>query len=98
MIKRKIQSPIGLVRCLAEPTRLQILNLLASERRPLAVGEIVAAVEVGLSTASEHLRRLGGDEFRASRARRREQLVPDQRGLHRVFSLGGRACAERGAA
>lgn len=45
-------------RCLADPTRIQILNLLARERRALSVGEIVAAVEVGQSTVSEHLRRL----------------------------------------
>jgi hypothetical protein len=45
-------------RCLADPTRIQILNLLARERRPLTVGEIVAAVDVGQSTVSEHLRRL----------------------------------------
>jgi DNA-binding transcriptional ArsR family regulator len=45
-------------RCLADPTRIQILNLLARERRPLSVGEIVAAVGVGQSTVSEHLRRL----------------------------------------
>src|ERR671915_1092132 len=45
-------------RCLADPTRIQILNLLARERRPLPVGEIVAAVEVGQSTVSAHLRRL----------------------------------------
>jgi DNA-binding transcriptional ArsR family regulator len=45
-------------RCLADPTRIQILNLLARERRPLSVGEIVAAVELGQSTVSEHLRRL----------------------------------------
>jgi DNA-binding transcriptional ArsR family regulator len=48
----------GWFRCLADPTRLEILNLLASERRPLSVGEIVAAVEVGQSTVSEHLRLL----------------------------------------
>jgi DNA-binding transcriptional ArsR family regulator len=45
-------------RCLADPTRIQILNLLARERRPLSVGEVVAAVDVGQSTVSEHLRRL----------------------------------------
>jgi DNA-binding transcriptional ArsR family regulator len=45
-------------RCLADPTRIQILNLLARERRPLSVGEIVAAVDVGQSTVSAHLRRL----------------------------------------
>ncbi len=45
-------------RCLADPTRIQILSLLASERRPMTVGEIVASVDVGQSTVSEHLRRL----------------------------------------
>lgn len=45
-------------RCLADPTRLQILSLLASERRDMPVGEIVAAMEVSQSTVSEHLRRL----------------------------------------
>ena len=45
-------------RCLADPTRLEILNLLANERRPLSVGEIVTGVEVGQSTVSAHLRRL----------------------------------------
>jgi MFS family permease len=45
-------------RCLADPTRIQILSLLATERRPMAVGEIVAAMDVGQSTVSEHLRRL----------------------------------------
>jgi len=48
----------GWFRCLADPTRIQILNLLASERRPMTVGEIVSAVDVGQSTVSEHLRRL----------------------------------------
>ena len=48
----------GWFRCLADPTRIQILSLLASERRPMSVGEIVAAMDVGQSTVSEHLRRL----------------------------------------
>jgi DNA-binding transcriptional ArsR family regulator len=48
----------GWFRCLADPTRLEILNLLATERRTLTVGEIVAGVDVGQSTVSEHLRLL----------------------------------------
>jgi DNA-binding transcriptional ArsR family regulator len=50
-------------RCLADPTRIQILHLLASERRPLSVGEIVDLVDVGQSTVSEHLRRLAETSF-----------------------------------
>jgi DNA-binding transcriptional ArsR family regulator len=45
-------------RCLADPTRIEILHLLASERRPMPVGEIVERVDVGQSTVSNHLRLL----------------------------------------
>jgi DNA-binding transcriptional ArsR family regulator len=45
-------------RCLADPTRIEILNLLANERRPLSVGEIVERVGLSQSTVSTHLRRL----------------------------------------
>jgi DNA-binding transcriptional ArsR family regulator len=48
----------GWFRCLADPTRIKILNVLASERRPLSVGEIVERVDVGQSTVSTHLRLL----------------------------------------
>jgi DNA-binding transcriptional ArsR family regulator len=59
MIEReKAELYASWFRCLADPTRIQILNLLARERRPMSVGEIVTAVEVGQSTVSEHLRRL----------------------------------------
>jgi DNA-binding transcriptional ArsR family regulator len=50
-------------RCLADPTRIVILNLLASERRPMPVGEIVAAVDVGQSTVSHHLKLLAETGF-----------------------------------
>jgi DNA-binding transcriptional ArsR family regulator len=60
MILRRTQAELyaSWFRCLADPTRIQILNLLARKRRPLSVGEIMAAVDVGQSTVSEHLRRL----------------------------------------
>ena len=50
-------------RCLADATRLQILHMLAHAGRSLTVGEIVAAVGVGQSTVSAHLRRLADLEF-----------------------------------
>lgn len=50
-------------RCVADPTRLQVLHLLASASRPLRVGEIAEAVGVSQSTTSAHLRRLLADEF-----------------------------------
>ena len=45
----------GWFRALADPTRVQILNLLAVARAPMSVGEIVARVPVGQSTVSHHL-------------------------------------------
>jgi len=50
-------------RCLADATRIQILHLLAGADGALTVGEIVAAVGVGQSTVSAHLRRLAELEF-----------------------------------
>jgi ArsR family transcriptional regulator, arsenate/arsenite/antimonite-responsive transcriptional repressor len=48
----------GWFRCLADPTRIAILNALAVEGGPLTVGQIVERVDVGQSTVSAHLRRL----------------------------------------
>jgi ArsR family transcriptional regulator, arsenate/arsenite/antimonite-responsive transcriptional repressor len=70
-------------RCLADPTRIQILNLLARERRPLSVGEIVAAVEVGQSTVSEHLRRLAETCF----------VLVDHHGTSSLFRINERCIA-----
>jgi DNA-binding transcriptional ArsR family regulator len=70
-------------RCLADPTRIQILNLLARERRPLSVGEIFAAVEVGQSTVSEHLRRLAETCF----------VLVEHRGASSLFRINERCIA-----
>jgi DNA-binding transcriptional ArsR family regulator len=43
-------------RCLADPTRIQILHLLAASGGPMTVGEIVRQVGVGQSTVSHHLK------------------------------------------
>ena len=42
-------------KCLGDPTRILILNLLATGGRAMSVGEIVAAVDVGQPTVSHHL-------------------------------------------
>ena len=70
-------------RCLADPTRIQILNLLARERRPLSVGEIVAAVDVGQSTVSEHLRRLAETCF----------VLVEHQGTSSLFRINERCIA-----
>jgi ArsR family transcriptional regulator, arsenate/arsenite/antimonite-responsive transcriptional repressor len=43
---------------LSDPTRVLICNLLADAGRPMSVGEIVEAVEIGQSTVSHHLKLL----------------------------------------
>ena len=50
-------------RALGDPTRVLILNLLATEGRPLTVNEIVDAVDVGQSTVSHHLKILADVRF-----------------------------------
>ncbi len=50
-------------RCLADPTRIQILHLLASSDRPLSVAEITNRAGVGQSTVSAHLKRLSAVAF-----------------------------------
>lgn len=53
----------GWCRCLADPTRLLVLNLLACRGQEMSVGAIVDAVDVGQSTISHHLRVLGETGF-----------------------------------
>jgi DNA-binding transcriptional ArsR family regulator len=50
-------------RALADPTRIQVVSLLARRGAPMNVGEIVAAVEVGQSTVSAHLKVLADVRF-----------------------------------
>jgi DNA-binding transcriptional ArsR family regulator len=84
MIEReKAELFAGWFRCLADPTRLQILNLIAGERRPMSVGEIVAAVDVGQSTVSEHLRRLAETCF----------VLVEHRGASSLFRINERCIA-----
>jgi len=43
-------------RALADPSRVQIVEYLARQARPLSVGELVAAVGLAQSTVSQHLK------------------------------------------
>ena len=53
----------GWFKALGDPTRILILHLLATEGRPMNVGEIVDALDVGQSTVSHHLQILGDTCF-----------------------------------
>jgi DNA-binding transcriptional ArsR family regulator len=48
---------------LADPTRIQIVTLLARRHGPMTVGEITVAVGVGQSTVSHHLKALAEVRF-----------------------------------
>ena len=47
-------------RALADPTRIQIVSLLARAGGPLTVGQIVSATDVSQATVSQHLKVLAG--------------------------------------
>ncbi|MDW3212661.1 MAG: winged helix-turn-helix domain-containing protein [Ilumatobacteraceae bacterium] len=50
-------------RCLADGTRVQILNYVANADDPVTVGQIVDAVGKSQSTVSRHLQLLADDRF-----------------------------------
>jgi ArsR family transcriptional regulator, arsenate/arsenite/antimonite-responsive transcriptional repressor len=50
-------------RALGDATRVLILHELAVAHRPMTVGEVVAAVDVGQSTVSHHLKLLADTGF-----------------------------------
>ena len=56
-------------RALADPTRIQIVSLLARAGGPLTVGEIVSAADVSQATVSQHLKVLAGIGFVAAERR-----------------------------
>ena len=50
-------------RALADPSRVQLVELLARHGQPLSVGEIVAAMGLAQSTVSQHLKILAEVRF-----------------------------------
>lgn len=70
-------------RALGDATRVLILHRLATARRALAVGEVVAAVDVGQSTVSHHLKVLADTGF----------VHVERRGTARLYRVNER-CLE----
>jgi ArsR family transcriptional regulator len=70
-------------KALADGTRVQVVSLLARSGRPLTVKEIVAAVSVGQSTVSEHLRQLAAVGF----------VLAEDRGTSRLYRIN-QECVE----
>ncbi len=50
-------------RCLADGTRVRILNVVANSDRPMTVGEIVEIIGKSQSTVSRHLQILAEERF-----------------------------------
>jgi DNA-binding transcriptional ArsR family regulator len=70
-------------KALADPTRIQIVSLLARRARPMNVGEITTAVPVGQSTVSAHLKVLADVRF----------VLSEQRGTATWYRING-ACVQ----
>ncbi|HEX6444536.1 MAG TPA: metalloregulator ArsR/SmtB family transcription factor [Streptosporangiales bacterium] len=70
-------------KALADPTRVQIVSLLARAGRPMNVGQIVDAVDVGQSTVSAHLKVLATVRF----------VLVDGRGTARYYRIND-ACVD----
>ena len=70
-------------KALADPTRIQIVSLLARRGTPMNVGEIVAAVDVVQSTVSAHLKVLAEVRF----------LLPEHRGTATYYRIND-ACVD----
>lgn|SRR5487761_470048 len=70
-------------KALADGTRIQIVSLLARKGEPMTVGQIVAAVPVGQSTVSAHLRQLAQVGF----------VLAEHRGTASLYRIND-ACVE----
>jgi DNA-binding transcriptional ArsR family regulator len=70
----------GWFRALGDGSRVLILNQLALARRPLTVGEVVDAVDVGQSTVSHHLKLLADTGF----------VLVERRGTASLYSVNER--------
>jgi DNA-binding transcriptional ArsR family regulator len=70
-------------KALADPTRIQIVSLLARRGTPMNVGQIVAAVDVGQSTVSAHLKVLADVRF----------LLADRQGTATYYRIN-EACVD----
>jgi len=61
--RRTAEEYASWFKALSDGTRIQIVSLLARRGEPMSVGEIVAAVDVGQSTVSAHLKQLAEVRF-----------------------------------
>jgi DNA-binding transcriptional ArsR family regulator len=77
--RQAVETYAAWFRALADGTRVQLVSLLARSGTLLTVKEIVAAVPVGQSTVSEHLRQLAAVGF----------VLAEERGTSRLYRING---------
>src|SRR2546430_5577211 len=70
-------------RALADPSRVQIVEYLARQARPMSVGELVGAVGLAQSTVSQHLKLLADVRF----------VLVDAVGTARHYRINGNCIA-----
>ena len=61
--RQSAQEYASWFRALADPTRVQLVEFLARSKRPMSVGELVAAMGLAQSTVSQHLKVLAEVRF-----------------------------------
>jgi ABC transporter DrrB family efflux protein len=71
-------------RCLSDPSRVLLLNCLATSSSPMTVGQLVNEVDIGQSTVSHHLKVLAETGF----------VLPERRANTTLFRVNER-CLER---
>jgi len=74
----------GWFRALADPTRIRILNLLAANREPVCVCDIVKHFPIGQPTISHHLKILRETRF----------VVPERRGTFMYYRVNRNCLGE----
>lgn len=67
-------------KALSDPSRILVLNLLASEGKPMSVGEIVDRLDIGQSTVSHHLKQLTEVGF----------VLSEERGTSNLYEVNKR--------
>ncbi|HKX76543.1 MAG TPA: metalloregulator ArsR/SmtB family transcription factor [Acidimicrobiia bacterium] len=67
-------------RALGDPSRILLLNLLATAERPLSVGEMTERLDIGQSTISHHLKQLAEVGF----------VLVEERGTSNLYRVNER--------
>jgi ArsR family transcriptional regulator, arsenate/arsenite/antimonite-responsive transcriptional repressor len=88
LLRSRAREYAGWFKALADPTRIRILNLLAANRDPVCVCDIVRHFPIGQPTISHHLKILRDSRF----------VFSERRGTFQYYRVNRRCLAEFPAA